>query len=142
MKQHQDFIKFSVTIIPVPKKRVKISRKNLCFHQLPTPTATLRLPNPKAVSFLHTNQNTNAKLVQMRPILTHWHKVLNLSRQPLVSWHRDRIREELLELKTAESPLGKLSETSDVFFALSRAQHDGFLIRQLPEFRLRHVLVS
>lgn len=32
------------------------------------------------------------------------------------------------------TPWQKLSETSDVFFSISRAQYDGFLVRKLPPF--------
>ena len=68
--------------------------------------------------------------------------MLNLSRQSPSSWYRDRLREELLEHRVARTPLQKLSEASDVFFSISRAQYDGFPVRKLPPFvASRHVIV-
>ncbi|KAK8062428.1 hypothetical protein PG997_014525 [Apiospora hydei] len=45
-------------------------------------------------------------------------------------WYRERLREELRERRLANGPCEKLSETADVMFAISRAQHDGFPVRQ------------
>ena len=68
--------------------------------------------------------------------------MLNLSRQSPPSWYRDRLREELLEHRIAETPWQKLSEASDVFFSISRAQYDGFPVRKLPPFvAYRHIWV-
>ncbi|KAF1809494.1 hypothetical protein P152DRAFT_468344 [Eremomyces bilateralis CBS 781.70] len=64
--------------------------------------------------------------------------MLGLSRQTPPSWYRDRVREELQERRSAESFCQKVSETSDVFFPLSRAQYDGFPVRKLPEFVAYH----
>lgn len=81
----------------------------------------------------------------MRPtvdmFLRRWHRMLGLSRQSPPSWYQDRLREELQERRTAVTPLLKLSETSDVFFSISRAQYDGFPVRDLPPFVASHVLV-
>ena len=82
----------------------------------------------------------------MRPtgngLLRRWHGMLGLSRQSPPSWYRDRLQEELRERRTANTFWRKLSESSDVFFSLSRAQHDGFPVRKLPAFvASRHVLV-
>ena len=75
-------------------------------------------------------------------LLRRWHKMLGLSLQSPRSWFRDRLREELRERRAANTPLQKLSETSDVFFSISRARCDGFPVRQLPRFiASRHVLV-
>ncbi|RVD86096.1 uncharacterized protein DFL_004390 [Arthrobotrys flagrans] len=74
-------------------------------------------------------------------ILRPWFKTLDLSRQSPPSWYRDRLREELQERRIAQTPLHKLSETSDVFFAISRARYDGFPVRNLPSFTTRHVPV-
>lgn len=75
-------------------------------------------------------------------LLKRWHQMLNLSRQSPSSWHRDRLREELLEHRLAKTPWQKLSEAADVFFSISRAQYDGFPIRKLPPFiASRHVFV-
>ena len=74
-------------------------------------------------------------------ILGHWHRVLGLQRQSPRSWHRDRIYEELRERRTAKTSLQKLSETSDVFFSISRAQYDGYPIRPLPAFVFSQVPV-
>ena len=74
-------------------------------------------------------------------LLRRWHGMLGLPRQSPQSWYRDRIREELRELRTANTPWQKLSETSDVFFSISRAQHDGYPVRKLPTFIFRHIPV-
>jgi hypothetical protein len=74
--------------------------------------------------------------------LRHWHRLLGLPRQTPPSWYRDRLREELRERRTADTPWRKLSETSDVFFCISRARYDGFPVRGLPRFvPSRHGLV-
>ncbi|KAL2818253.1 hypothetical protein BDW59DRAFT_152184 [Aspergillus cavernicola] len=65
-------------------------------------------------------------------VLKRWHGVLRLTRQPVASWHRDRVREELKERRMAKTWGHRLSETSDVLFSLSRARYDGFPIRSLP----------
>ena len=80
------------------------------------------------------------RLTGCRP-LGWWYGVLSLSRQPRSSWYRDRVREELHERRKATSRIQKLSETSDVFFSISRARHDGSSIRKLPVFSFRHMLV-
>ena len=75
------------------------------------------------------------------PFLRQWHRMLGLSRQS-PSWYRDRLREELQERRNANTPWQKLSETSDVFFSISRAQYDGFPVRMLPSFvASRHGLI-
>jgi hypothetical protein len=74
-------------------------------------------------------------------ILHRWHKLLGLPRHSRPSWYRDQLRDELVEYRAARTPLEKLSETSDVFFALSRARHDGFPVRRLPVLRILHVPV-
>ncbi|KAI8632140.1 hypothetical protein F5Y19DRAFT_473027 [Xylariaceae sp. FL1651] len=71
-------------------------------------------------------------------LLYRWHRLLSLPRQPHLSWHQDRLRDELAECQEAETPLEKLSETSDVIFSLSRATYDGFPVGELPPFTLRH----
>jgi len=92
----------------------------------------------------HINQSIAKR--KMRPtvdvLLRRWHGMLGLSRQSPPSWYRDRLREELQERRIAKTPWQKLSETSDVFFSISRAQYDGFPVRKLPPFvASRHVLV-
>lgn len=67
--------------------------------------------------------------------------MLGLPRQESKLWYRTRIREELVERRGAKNPLQKLSETSDVFFSLSRARYDGVLVRKLPRFSYHHVCV-
>ncbi|OCL13445.1 hypothetical protein AOQ84DRAFT_415280 [Glonium stellatum] len=75
-------------------------------------------------------------------LLRRWYGMLGLSRQSPPSWYRDRLREELRERRIAKTPWQKLSETSDVFFSISRARYDGFPIQKLPPFvASRHVLV-
>ncbi|KAH8814606.1 hypothetical protein DL96DRAFT_418333 [Flagelloscypha sp. PMI_526] len=74
--------------------------------------------------------------------LRRWHKMLGLSLQSPPSWYRDRLREELRERRTAATFLERLSESSDVYFSIIRARHDGFPLRTLPPFRVsRHSLV-
>lgn len=65
-------------------------------------------------------------------VLRRWHGMLRLTRQPAASWHRDRLREELRERRTAQTWCHRLSETADILFSLSRAHHDGFPLRSLP----------
>ena len=64
--------------------------------------------------------------------LRRWHGMLGLKCQAPRSWHEDRIREELQELAEVATPLERLSEKSDVFFAIVRARYDGFVIQELP----------
>lgn len=52
---------------------------------------------------------------------------LRLPPQSTPSWYRDRLREELQERRLAKTPWQKLSETSDVLFAITRARYDGIL---------------
>ncbi|KAK7911962.1 hypothetical protein PG985_014443 [Apiospora marii] len=66
-----------------------------------------------------------------RCLLDRWHSMLGLARHS-PEWYQDRLREELQEVQEAKGPLEKLSETSDVMFAISRAQHDGYPVRQAP----------
>lgn len=61
-----------------------------------------------------------------------WLSCLRLQQQINVSWHRDRIRGELLERRQAGNALSKLSETCDVLFSFSRARYDGCEIRCWP----------
>ncbi|KAI9712973.1 MAG: hypothetical protein M1812_006720 [Candelaria pacifica] len=75
-------------------------------------------------------------------LLTRWHKMLALPHQSPPSWYSDRLREEIQELAEAQSYILKLSETSDVFFSISRAKHDGYPIGRLrPCNTPRNVLV-
>lgn len=75
-------------------------------------------------------------------MLLRWYRMLHLPRQSPPSWYRDRLREELQERRTAETPLRKLSETSDVLFSSIRAQYDGFPLRRLQSLSsCRYILV-
>lgn len=77
-----------------------------------------------------------------KKLLTRWHGMLGLPRHSPPSWYRDRLREELRERRAAITPWQTLSETSDIFFSISRASFDGFPIRRLPPVRgPRHALV-
>ena len=71
---------------------------------------------------------------RMSTFLKRWHTVLGLSRKPELAWHKSRLAEELLERRKATTPLGRLSETSDILFTLSRARHDGFSIPFQPSW--------
>jgi hypothetical protein len=67
-------------------------------------------------------------------LLTRWFRQLGLPRQTPPSWYKDRLREELRERHNATTSWQKLSESSDVYFCLSRARYDGFPIKRLPGF--------
>ncbi|KAJ3716236.1 hypothetical protein DFJ43DRAFT_1006962 [Lentinula guzmanii] len=78
----------------------------------------------------------------LNSLLRRWHRMLGLQRQSPPSWYKDRLREELRERRSAKTSLHKLSETSDVFFAIIRANYDGFIVRKIPPFvASRHSLV-
>ncbi|RWQ95389.1 hypothetical protein C8Q69DRAFT_491611 [Paecilomyces variotii] len=64
--------------------------------------------------------------------LRKWHRILGLTKQQPISWHRDRLREELSGRRTATTRWQQPNETSDVLFSLSQARHDGFPLRLLP----------
>lgn len=66
--------------------------------------------------------------------------MLGLPRQTK-SWYRDRLKEESRERRLASTRCHKLSETADVFYIISRAQHDNYPLRQLPRFSHGHLLV-
>lgn len=72
--------------------------------------------------------------------LLRWHGFLRLPRHPR-SWYKDRLREELRERRLAISPFQKLTETADVFYIISRAQHDGHTLRNPPDFTLPNLIV-
>jgi hypothetical protein len=103
------------------------------------------LPSTLRANFLITYATIGESTAEMRSIgfllLNRWYGMLGLARQSPKSWYRDRIREELRERHTANTPWQKLSETSDVFFSISRAQYDGVPVRKLPVFVPRHVPV-
>lgn len=65
-------------------------------------------------------------------LLRYWHNFLGLRKQTDISWHEDRLREELQERREAPTLILKLSETSDVFFSISRARYDGYIIHEMP----------
>lgn len=75
-----------------------------------------------------------------RRFLLRWHRTLRLPQQPRC-WYRDRLREETRERRLAMTPCQKLSETADVFYIISRAQHDGYPLRKLPDFIYPHLAV-
>ncbi|KAJ3760392.1 uracil phosphoribosyltransferase-domain-containing protein [Lentinula raphanica] len=78
----------------------------------------------------------------LNSLLRRWHRMLGLQRQSPPSWYRDRVREELRERRAAKTSLEKLSETSDVFFAIIRAHYDGFVVKKIPPFiPSRHGLI-
>ncbi|KAI1431306.1 hypothetical protein GGR50DRAFT_698144 [Xylaria sp. CBS 124048] len=76
-----------------------------------------------------------------RATLHRWHGLLNLPHYTQKAWYQARYNEELAEFRQARTRLEKLSEESDVFFALSRANYDGFPVGELPVFEARHILV-
>ncbi|CAG8950370.1 hypothetical protein HYFRA_00006863 [Hymenoscyphus fraxineus] len=72
--------------------------------------------------------------------LRRWHAMLNLPRYNS-SWYRDRLAEERRELRKARTLVEKISEESDVFFTIIRAEYDGFPIEKLPPFAYRQLSV-
>ncbi|KAF2705717.1 hypothetical protein K504DRAFT_536707 [Pleomassaria siparia CBS 279.74] len=64
--------------------------------------------------------------------LHRWFAMLKLTRQSPPSWYRSRIHEELRERRAARTVWQKLSETSDVFFSILRAQYDGHPVTRPP----------
>jgi len=62
--------------------------------------------------------------------------MLKLAQQSPPSWYHSRVREELRERRAARTAWQKLSETSDVFFSMLRAQHDGHPVTRPPPFCL------
>lgn len=76
-------------------------------------------------------------------LLKPWYRALNLPRKSPKQWHLDRLRDEKQELLEARGPIDRLSEQSDVFFTIARANHDGFRIAEQPALTgsLRHALV-
>lgn len=72
----------------------------------------------------------------LNEFLHRWHSLLGLRRQVYRHWHRARLREELRERNSAKTCFTRLSETSDVFFCISRAAHDGQALCKRPPFLL------
>ena len=79
--------------------------------------------------------------MHLTSILRRWHRLLGLSRKPTQSWHQERLLDELRELREAKTPVERISETSDVFFTISRAAYDGCPIRELPSLTIHHAPV-
>ncbi|KAH7120461.1 hypothetical protein EDB81DRAFT_231625 [Dactylonectria macrodidyma] len=82
----------------------------------------------------------NSMQQMAQKVLSRWHGFLCLPRHPQ-SWYRDRLREEMGERRLATTRCHRLSETADVFYILSRAQHDGYYLRKLPNFGPSHLVV-
>ncbi|KAI0390133.1 uracil phosphoribosyltransferase-domain-containing protein [Xylariaceae sp. FL0594] len=80
-------------------------------------------------------------VVQARVMLHAWHKILGLQRVTALQWHKDRLRDETAEYEEAIGLMDRLSEKSDIFFAISRAQYDGHYVGPLPPFTMGHVPV-
>ena len=116
----------------------------LCFI-LPLsilPQSTQRSTTPQRRPLHKSNRQMKRCTTTVDALLRLWHGMLGLPRQSPSSWYRDRVQEELRERRIATTPWQKLSETSDVFFSISRAQYDGFPVRKLPPFfATSHVLV-
>lgn len=68
----------------------------------------------------------------LRALLERWHKTLGLPRNMPLSFHQERLAEELQEVLEAKTVIERLSETSDVLFTISRARYCGFPIREQP----------
>lgn len=69
----------------------------------------------------------------MDKFLHRWHRFLGLRIQH-PSWYRARFLEELFERHEARTWCHKLSESADVFYVISRSQHDGHSVGELPRF--------
>ena len=83
-------------------------------------------PASKSVIFSLETMRAREKL------LKGWYKSLGLIPQTSPGWYRDRLREELVERRYAETSWRRLSETSDIFFTITRAEYDGFSLRSSP----------
>lgn len=71
-------------------------------------------------------------------LLSNWHSRLGLARHSK-AWYRARLQEELHERRCEPAFWRRLSESSDVLYAISRARHDGCQLRRPPPFSLlRH----
>lgn len=69
----------------------------------------------------------NKTCVACEALLRLWYGKMRLPPQSTPSWYRDRLREEAQERRLVRKHWQKLSETSDVLFAISRARYDGIL---------------
>ena len=68
-----------------------------------------------------------------KAVLKRWYGMLGLPRRPS-SWYRQGLQEELEELQEATTFWHRLSETSDVYFVITRALYDGHPLGELPSF--------
>jgi hypothetical protein len=120
---------------------VEIYCHGINFSNTIRPTLLLSSYRRDYNAVLHSTKRQNNMPSPVNALLRRWHGKLGLSRQSPPSWYRDRLREELLERRNAKTSWQKLSETSDVFFAISRARYDGFPVRTLPPFNPQHALI-
>lgn len=91
----------------------------------------LFLPNVLSRALLAFEPATAAMRSVGQVFTFFWMRALDLPKISQTSWHRDRIREELLERRHAKPGLPKFSETSDVLFTVKRAHYDGTTLRPL-----------
>lgn len=113
------------------RRHIKCLLHIICLISTTNTTAT-----PASFNFVSQNQDPQQHKMSLRMdrFLHRWHGMLGLSRQSPPSWYRDRIREELRERRAATTRWEELSETSDIFFCIIRAQNDGVPLRKLPPF--------
>lgn len=73
-------------------------------------------------------------------LIRNWYRKLELARHPTAAWYRERHQGEKDEYNEASTRVEKLSEKSDVYFALLRGKYDGFPIDETPKvFTLENV---
>ncbi|KAI0993864.1 hypothetical protein K3495_g14320 [Podosphaera aphanis] len=98
-------------------------------------SSTLLKKKPGLLLDTSYTRSTSSK----KTLINRWHSLLGVKRQSTASWYRERLREELRERREARGFLERLSETSDVFYNVTRAQHDGMKIATLPAFTPAHL---
>lgn len=58
-------------------------------------------------------------------LIHHWHNILSMPRKDL-DWHKQDIKDELIEWQEAKGFVASWSELSDVAYTYTRAKWDGF----------------
>ncbi|RKF80642.1 hypothetical protein GcM1_191026 [Golovinomyces cichoracearum] len=87
-----------------------------------------------------SHQRLSGELKPFHVVLVNrWHSLLSIAPQHNKTWYQDRLREEFRERNEAQGWLEQISETSDIFYNITRAHHDGFPIGRLPGFKPSHL---
>ncbi|CCU81833.1 unnamed protein product [Blumeria hordei] len=91
------------------------------------------------------NPSLQTRVVESNPvgitIINRWHTILGVASRPDRSWYQKCLRDEFKERHEARGILEQLSETSDVFYNITRAHHDGHSIGRIPAFNSAHIPV-